>query len=157
VKIDRTATFIPHKNPNPVDIIAHSYFSREALWQSNVETTFREQGWLVYHTHRSERSEPGFPDLVMVLPGVSVVYAELKTEKGKLTNDQEKWLLAMAWTGETVFLWRPSDGSEIRDIISDCHALSGQFLRKLPERLMTSMRDKVRRLTNTVGRGNNAS
>jgi hypothetical protein len=138
VKIERTTESIPHKNPSPVDIIANAYFPKEAPWQKNVETTFKQQDWLVYHTWRSERSEPGFPDLVMVLPGVSVVYAELKTETGVLTDEQEKWLLALAWTGETVFLWRPSDGDEIRDVIHDCHVLSQQF---------------GRRLTGTVGEG----
>ena len=133
MRIDINFDRIPYKNPNPVDQVAHSYFPKERMWQSHVERSFATQGWLVYHTWNSQRSEAGFPDLVMVLPGVATIFAELKIETGKLTFDQEKWLLALAWSNEMVYLWRPSDASEIRDVIQDCHALSLNFGRRLTE------------------------
>lgn len=63
-------------------------------------------GWKVYHTYDSRRSAAGFPDLVMVR-GDRLIFAELKTEEGKLSEDQEKWLTALAKTGQAE-VWRPS-------------------------------------------------
>jgi VRR-NUC domain. len=64
-------------------------------------------GWLAYHTHRSERSEPGFPDLTLV-KGDRLIFAELKTERGKTTGPQELWLAALTQAGAEVHLWRPT-------------------------------------------------
>jgi len=65
-------------------------------------------GWLVYHTFNSSKSDPGFPDLVLVRDG-RIVYAELKTEKGRLTKHQRDWLKALDDAGQEVYVWRPSD------------------------------------------------
>jgi hypothetical protein len=127
VRILPTMNEIPRKKVGPIDPVAASYFPKERKWQTNVERTFANQGWMIYHTWNSMRSNPGYPDLHMVLPGVASVFAELKTESGEITDNQERWLLALAWTGETVFVWRPSDGTEIADLIHDCHILSQQF------------------------------
>ena len=36
----------------------------EKQFQSHIVQYAKMRGWLVYHTHDSRRSEPGFPDLV---------------------------------------------------------------------------------------------
>jgi hypothetical protein len=41
---------------------------READFQATIVETARTLGWLIYHTHDSRRSSPGFPDLVLVRP-----------------------------------------------------------------------------------------
>ena len=66
-------------------------------------------GWLGYHTHRSDRSEPGYPDLTLVKGG-RLIFTELKTEKGKPTFAQSEWLHALAFAASVeVYVWRPTD------------------------------------------------
>ena len=78
-----------------------------------VRELARYESWLTYHTHRSTRSEPGFPDLVLVRPP-RVIFAELKTEKGKLSADQEAWLDVLDRCNEVeTYLWRPLDWDRI--------------------------------------------
>ena len=67
-----------------------------------------------YHTHDSRRSEQGFPDLVLIRRE-RLIFAELKTEKGKTSAYQRAWLEALGWTKAEVYLWRPSDWPEIKD------------------------------------------
>lgn len=77
-------------------------------------------GWLVYHTHDSRRSEPGFPDLVLV-HGARLLYRELKTAKGKVTPEQAAWLGALSDARADVGIWRPMDlyDGTIRDVLTD--------------------------------------
>ena len=66
-------------------------------------------GWLVYHTHDSQHSPAGMPDLLLVRPP-RVVFAELKTENGRVRPAQQVWLDALqACDGVEAFVWRPSD------------------------------------------------
>lgn len=83
-------------------------------------------GWMVYHTHRSDRSEAGFPDIVAVHRTLRrLVFAELKTAKGKVTVAQDLWLEVLgavtdrySWGRKVpeVYLWRPCDAREILDV-----------------------------------------
>jgi hypothetical protein len=61
-----------------------------------------------YHTYDSRRSNPGWPDMVIVGPR-GMIIRELKTEKGKVSHDQEQWLCDLAAVGLDVGVWRPSD------------------------------------------------
>ena len=78
----------------------------------------RQHGWLVYHTHDSRRSEEGFPDIVTT-DGCTVLFAELKTRTGKLTEAQNLWveMLRHATRLET-YVWRPDDLPTIRERLS---------------------------------------
>lgn len=79
----------------------------EKEFQGLVVDIARTLGWLVYHTFDSRRSEPGFPDLVMVR-GQRVVFAELKADRGRLSEPQKEWLSRLtAAPGVEAHLWRP--------------------------------------------------
>lgn len=68
------------------------------------------RGWLMYHTHDSRRSQPGFPDLVLARPRQPLLLVELKTDQGKLTHDQEVWQsVTQRVTGVQAHVWRPRD------------------------------------------------
>ena len=82
--------------------------TEKELRQSIVRAA-KEFGWKVYFSWTSIHSPAGFPDLCMVR-GSRLVFAELKTDKGKVTLDQQVWLDALRASGKCeVYLWRPSD------------------------------------------------
>jgi hypothetical protein len=59
----------------------------------------------------------GFPDLVLARPP-RVIFAELKTAKGKLGPEQENWLAALtACPGVEVYVWRPDQLDDIAQIL----------------------------------------
>lgn len=63
---------------------------------------------LVYHVFDSRRSEPGFPDCVLVGPA-GVLFRELKSETGRLTPDQVRWLDRLTEANADTDVWRPCD------------------------------------------------
>ena len=71
------------------------------------------RGWMVYHVanvHRQlrGRSSPGFPDLVLIRKGDGPVFVELKSAKGKLSDDQVRWKDTITGAlGCSYYLWRP--------------------------------------------------
>ncbi|MDP9439871.1 MAG: VRR-NUC domain-containing protein [Actinomycetota bacterium] len=89
----------------------------EKEFQAQVLDLARRSGWCCYHTHDSRRSAPGFPDLVLVRAPV-VVFAELKTETGKVRPEQRDWLAALKrCEGVEARLWRPRDWPEIEEVL----------------------------------------
>lgn len=71
-------------------------------------------GWLrlrAYHTHDSRRSQRGFPDIVCVGPH-GLIWAELKSASGTLTDDQWSWQYALLTAGQRAYVWRPCDWPE---------------------------------------------
>lgn len=72
--------------------------------------------WMLYHTYRSQRSPAGFPDLVLV-KAPRLIFAELKSEAGKVSPEQDAWLAALRDVSE-VYLWRPADLESIAAVLS---------------------------------------
>lgn len=85
----------------------------EAAFQRQVVNLAEFYGWLIYHTHNSQRSAPGFPDLTLAR-GPELIFAELKgaktTRRAKVaqvmarptwlqhadvTDTQAQWLTAL--------------------------------------------------------------
>ena len=84
----------------------------------------KQYSWTFYHTHRSDRSPKGFPDLVLVRPGPEgasgrLLFVEAKTATGKLTPEQVTWLslLRHSVPGVETFVWRPRHLAEIHEIL----------------------------------------
>ena len=75
-------------------------------------------GWKMYFSWTSLHSPKGFPDLVLACEARGrVIYAELKTEKGKVSDTQREWLDELTACGQEVYLWRPADFEEIARVL----------------------------------------
>ena len=99
-------------------IISHI---NEKAFQTIVITTARENGWMVYHTYDSRKSEPGFPDLCMVKNGF-IMFVELKTDKGKVTSTQRQWIEQFLihqnrCQNSIVEIWRPHIWEEKKKLL----------------------------------------
>ena len=77
----------------------------EKGFQSAVMDLARLTGWCFYRTHNSRHSEKGFPGLCLVR-NHRCIMAELKTDTGKVTADQEAWLKALDGVSG-LDAWRP--------------------------------------------------
>lgn len=84
----------------------------EAELQTNVIDLARAYGWLVVHQRpalttsgyrTAIQGDKGFPDLVMAKRG-RVLLAELKSQTGRLTAEQQAWV-----TASGAYVWRPLD------------------------------------------------
>ena len=96
--------------------LADGTLSEEAF-ESQVKGLAQWGGWLYYHTYRSQHSPSGFPDSVLVKPP-RLIFAELKSENGEVSADQQEWLDALARCPSTeVCLWRPSDFEAIKEVL----------------------------------------
>ena len=74
-------------------------------------------GFSTYHTRDSRRSDPGWPDLVLVRPP-RIIFAELKSERGRLTPAQQEWIERLKRCGLEVHVWRPSQLHIIAAVLS---------------------------------------
>lgn len=83
----------------------------EKQWQAQVIDAARLLGWHAYHTHDSRRSEPGWPDLALVRD--RLVMAELKTDTGRVSAAQQRWLDMLEAAGVEVHVWRPRDIDQV--------------------------------------------
>jgi hypothetical protein len=102
----------------------------EKQFEAQVKDLAKMFGWLYYHTWRSIHSPAGFPDVVMVRPP-RLIFAELKSETGQLTEPQKKWLDMLEESGYVanieslgevyrmpeVYLWRPSMIEKITEVL----------------------------------------
>lgn len=89
----------------------------ERAFMQNVMELAKLYKWMVYHTHDSRRSQPGWPDLILVR-GPRCIAAELKSAKGRLTAAQREWLTALSGiAGIETYCWRPDDWSTIVELL----------------------------------------
>ena len=77
----------------------------------------KAHGWLVFHALPSINARgrwathfqghPGFPDLCLVHPLGDLVVAELKSDIGRVTPSQQRFLDAFTVSGVDAYLWKP--------------------------------------------------
>lgn len=100
----------------------------EKQFQNTVVDVAAFYGWRVHHVRAGQTSKGawmtavqghvGFPDLVLAHGGRSggarramlpcVIFAELKSDTGKLSDEQSKWAEVLtAVPGVEYYLWRP--------------------------------------------------
>ena len=98
----------------------------EAAFQAQVIQLAEMRGWLAGHFNDSRRQirpgvfvgdsrAAGVPDLILV--GRRLVWAELKTETGKLSVGQRVWLDRLAGAGCECYLLRPGDLEEVGRVL----------------------------------------
>lgn len=74
--------------------------------------------WRTYHTWSSMHSAKGFPDLVLLRPP-RLIFSELKSEKGRLGEEQAEWLgMLRELSGVEVYVWRPHDMDVIEQTLT---------------------------------------
>lgn len=88
----------------------------EKEFQASVIEEAKANGFRVYHTHDSRRSEKGFMDLVIAKPG-RVLVSELKIGGNTPAVDQAWWLGVFQSVGIPAHLWYPRDMDRIRQIL----------------------------------------
>lgn len=103
-------------NEEAREALSRSQFKSEADFQWWLRKRALEFGWLYHHNYDSRRSDPGFPDTVMVR-GDRIIFAELKTPKGKLSGPQTTWLEALGDVDVESYVWRYDNVDEILDIL----------------------------------------
>jgi hypothetical protein len=89
----------------------------EKQFQQQVTDLAEACGWEHYHAWLSIHSPTGWPDLALVKPP-RLVFAELKSEKGKLTAQQRRWIgLLEQCPGVEVYCWWPSDWEQAVEVL----------------------------------------
>ena len=97
---------------------------REKDFQAAIIELATLLGWRVFHVYDSRRSEAGYPDLTLVRDGHGergettpsrLIFAELKTDRGRVRPEQREWLAALAGVpGVLACVWRPRDFAAIQ-------------------------------------------
>ena len=88
----------------------------EAQFQAQVIQLARINGWKVFHPAKMQsrdgtwrtalQGDKGWPDLVLAHKDRGLIVAELKSDVGKVSFDQQAWLTHLAPWAE-VHVWRP--------------------------------------------------
>ena len=101
----------------------------EKLFMNKIVRAAAAFGFSPYHTHDSRRSHPGWPDLVLIDPlkQKRVIFAEIKTEKGKVTPEQQWWINSLVACGQEAYIWRPSQWDDIIATLREINPLEAPF------------------------------
>ncbi len=88
----------------------------EAQFQDAVVDLARLHGWNTLHIPPTQlqgawltAATAGWVDLLLWRPGNTVLFRELKTNKGRVTRTQQAVLDSLTESGADAGVWRPSD------------------------------------------------
>ena len=91
----------------------------EAAFQSYVVEAAAWHGWKTFHPRTvrtfkgnhltAYQGDAGFPDLVLAHPDRGVIFAELKSARGRLSPEQDRWIRTLVACGAEAYVWRPTD------------------------------------------------
>ncbi|HEY9409292.1 MAG TPA: VRR-NUC domain-containing protein [Pseudonocardia sp.] len=107
----------------------------ETQWQTRVENIAEFYGWMHYHAPNNvprqaksgrkfvQNVRAGWPDLALLHPARSLfLVAELKTETGRISDDQAEWLSGFRSAGIRAEVWRPRDLDTVTAILGPAAA-----------------------------------
>ena len=96
----------------------------EKEFQGAVMDAARGLGWRCFHPRTVQTAEgthltaftgdAGFPDLVLVHKYKGVIFAELKADRGRLSEQQREWRDQLITAGAEYYVWRPKDWDDIK-------------------------------------------
>jgi hypothetical protein len=101
------------RQPSAIEVLAAAMSEDDLLVSVTCGTRSRPglcklYGLKWYHPWSSKNSVSGWPDLACAGPG-GIVFAELKTQRGRVSPAQREWITALEHAGQAVFVWRPED------------------------------------------------
>ena len=110
----------PHRLVNAVSAL-------ERDWQKYVIDLAHTLGWRIAHFRPAQLQSgkwvtpvaadgAGFPDLVLVRN--RIIYAELKTDTGKLSRAQQAWGSELIAAGGEYYVWRPRDAELVQRVLA---------------------------------------
>lgn len=108
-----------------VKLTARKLGGTEAGFTTAVIAYARLMGWKAHH-QRPARTRDGWRTAVsgdgkgfldLVLCRERVVFAELKTDRGRLTPEQKMWVGWLTAAGQEVHVWRPENWPEIERVL----------------------------------------
>lgn len=108
---------------------------RESDLKAHIIEFAKWHGWLIHHdlpaldTRGNWRTHiegnAGFPDLVLAHARRGLIVAELKSETGRVTTEQAKWLAAIEGHTAEAALWYPHNLKEIETRLAGLPTMAG--------------------------------
>lgn len=103
----------------------------EKQLQGQILDLLAATGWRHrYHTYRSKKSPTGFPDEVWARE--RVIFAELKTTKGTVSDTQKRWLRALLDAGAEAYVLRPADVDPLTLVLTARQYPDGAWTQRTP-------------------------
>lgn len=101
----------------------------ESQLQAAIVELAKLEGWLVFHPmpvqNQSGRwrtalqGDRGFPDLVLAHKDRGVIFVELKSTIGRVSEYQQLWIDTLKQAGAEVYVWRPVDIHQARIMLRE--------------------------------------